>query len=144
MCYTAEYLLKVSTNKKVSAMKNTKTLKKQKLIKGNILSDQCPSREILNHVTSRWGVLILFALSDGEVKRFSELRRQIQGISEKMLTQTLKTLEADGFVNRHAYNVIPPVVEYSLTPNGKEIACKVIDLVGWIEDNLVKVLRKRA
>ena len=108
---------------------------KQKFDRGDLFSDQCPSREVLSHVTSKWGVLIFFALSEGEVKRFSELRRQIKGISEKMLTQTLKLLEQDEFILRTPYDVIPPYVEYSLTKKGLEVAKHVIGLAEWIEAN---------
>ena len=77
----------------------------------------CPSRTVLDHVTSKWGVLILLALSEGE-QRWSDLRRRAEGISEKMLAQTLKTLERDGLVRRDAQPVIPPRVDYSLTDRG--------------------------
>lgn len=113
---------------------------KKDLKKGYVLSDKCPSRDILKHISSRWGTLVMISLSDGEIKRFSELRRHIQGISEKMLGQTLKLLEADGLVLRHSYDIVPPVVEYSLTDLGKELAEKVIDLSDWIENNLFYIL----
>lgn len=105
----------------------------------NVLMAQCPSREILNNVTSKWGVLIFHVLAKSEVKRFSEIRREIEGISEKMLTQTLKALEADHFIIRKSYNVVPPYVEYSLSPSGKDVADRVINLVQWIESNLNKI-----
>ena len=105
---------------------------------GNVFAHQCPSRLILNHVTSRWGVLVLVALLEG-THRFSELRRKITGVSERMLAQTLQQLEADGFVAREAKPVVPPHVEYSLTPLGQEIGVKVRDLVVWIEGNLGRI-----
>jgi DNA-binding HxlR family transcriptional regulator len=108
--------------------------------RGEVFSTQCPSREILNHVTSRWGVLVLTALMDG-THRFSELRRKIDGVSEKMLAQTLQQLELDGFVNRVSYPVVPPHVEYSLTPLGKQIGAQVDSLVDWIETNLPKIMK---
>ncbi len=108
--------------------------------RGEVFSTQCPSREILNHVTSRWGVLVLTALMGG-THRFSELRRKIDGVSEKMLAQTLQQLEADGFVERIAYPVVPPHVEYSLTPLGKQIGAQVDSLVDWIESNLPKIMK---
>ena len=77
---------------------------------GEVLSSECPSREILEHVTSKWAVLILKSLSEG-VLRFSELRKRIEGVSEKMLAQTLKTLEQDGFILRTVYPEVPPKVE---------------------------------
>src|SRR5688572_32937285 len=76
----------------------------------------CPSRTVLDHVMSKWGLLVLLSLSDGEARRWSELRRRAEGVSEKMLAQTLRTLVADGLVLRDARPVVPPHVEYSLTP----------------------------
>ncbi|MDX2850633.1 MULTISPECIES: helix-turn-helix domain-containing protein [Streptomycetaceae] len=102
----------------------------------------CPSRVILEHVTSRWGVLVLAALIDGTL-RFSELRRTVGGVSEKMLAQTLQTLERDGFVHREAHPVIPPRVEYSLTPLGKEAADQVWALARWSEDRTGQVIAAR-
>lgn len=104
----------------------------------NVLSADCPSRSILNHVTSRWGVLVLVALR-GTTLRFSALRRRIDGVSERMLALTLQTLEADGFVSRRALDVVPPHVEYSLTPTGEEISRQVSALARWIEDNLHRI-----
>jgi len=92
----------------------------------------CPSRLVLEHVTSRWGVLVLAALLERSY-RFSELRRTIGGVSEKMLAQTLQTLERDGFVHRDAKPVIPPRVDYSLTPLGVEAAEQVWALARWTE-----------
>ncbi|MEJ2043114.1 MAG: helix-turn-helix domain-containing protein [Reinekea sp.] len=109
--------------------------------RGNVLSDKCPSRDILKHVTSRWAVLIFMALKDGNTYRFSELRRTIQGVSEKMLAQTLQTLEQDGFVKRMSYPVVPPKVEYKLSTTGMAVAERVIGLVDWIEDNIMDILQ---
>lgn len=109
---------------------------------GNLFAEQCPSRDVLKHVTSRWGVLILVALQSG-THRFSDLRRKMGGVSEKMLAQTLQWLEADGFVNRIPYPVVPPHVEYSLTPLGEEVAVKVAALADWIEENLPRVMASR-
>lgn len=108
------------------------------VLRGNLFAQQCPSRQILTHVTSRWGVLILVALLEG-THRFSELRRRIGGVSERMLSQTLQWLEADGFVTRTAYPVVPPRVEYSLTPLGREISEQVRQLTDWIEENLGRI-----
>ena len=111
--------------------------------RGNVFAEQCPSREVLKHVTSRWGVLLLVALRDG-TQRFSDLRRKVGGISEKMLAQTLQWLEADGFVDRIAHPVVPPHVEYSLTPLGEELALKVEALADWIEFKLPEIMAARA
>ncbi|MBB4983713.1 DNA-binding HxlR family transcriptional regulator [Streptomyces sp. SFB5A] len=95
----------------------------------------CPSRLVLEHVTSRWGVLVLAALLERSY-RFSELRREIGGVSEKMLAQTLQTLERDGFVHRDAKPVIPPRVDYSLTPLGEGAARQVWELARWTEQQV--------
>lgn len=107
--------------------------------RGMVFSAECPSRAILNHVTSRWGVLVLVALHGG-THRFSELRRKIDGVSEKMLAQTLQQLEQDGFIDRVAHPVVPPHVEYSLTALGEEIGSQVESLIEWIEINLPKIM----
>lgn len=104
----------------------------------DVLIALCPSRRILNHVTSRWGTLVLIALRH-ETMRFSVLRRRIGGVSERMLAQTLQTLEKDGFVSRRSYEVVPPHVEYSLTPLGREVAEKVTSLARWVEENLARI-----
>lgn len=114
-----------------------------RLARGDVLSERCPSRDVLNHVTSRWGVLVLIALLDGKC-RFSELRRKINGVSERMLAQTLQRLEGDGFVLRKAYPVVPPHVEYSLTSLGREISQHVKELADWIELNMDKIESVRA
>lgn len=111
--------------------------------RGAVFSQNCPSREILNHLTSRWGVLVLIALLEKD-HRFSDLRRKIDGVSEKMLAQTLQTLEADGFVNRFSHPVVPPRVDYSLTPIGREVAVKVRDFADWVEVNIGRILTARA
>ena len=111
-------------------------------VRGDLFAEACPSREILKHVTSRWGVLLLVALLAG-THRFSDLRRKIGGVSEKMLAQTLQWLEADGFVLRVQYPVVPPHVEYSLTPLGQEVALRVRDLADWIEVKLPEILDAR-
>jgi DNA-binding HxlR family transcriptional regulator len=109
---------------------------------GEILARDCPSREVLNHVCSRWGVLVLVVLLDG-MHRFSELRRKIGGVSEKMLSQTLQNLEQDGFLDRKALPVVPPHVEYRLTPLGEEVAMQVNGLTTWIEQNLPRIMDAR-
>jgi len=109
------------------------------LARGDLFAEKCPSRDVLKHVTSRWGVLLLVALLAG-THRFSELRHKVNGISEKMLAQTLQWLEGDGFVERISYPVVPPHVEYTLTPLGQEIGKKVESLADWIETNLPAIL----
>lgn len=110
--------------------------------RGELLNVDCPSREVLKRVTSRWGVLVLIALSN-ETLRFSALRRKIGGVSEKMLAQTLQHLEEDGFIDRIAYPVVPPHVEYKLTPLGKEVQEQVEGLALWLEENLHRIMEQR-
>jgi DNA-binding HxlR family transcriptional regulator len=109
--------------------------------KFDVLSARCPSRKVLNHVTSTWGSLILIVLLEKKY-RFSELRKRIDGVSEKMLSQTLRILESDGFVLKKDYQEIPPKVEYSLTTLGKGVAEHVRTLGNWVEKNLSKVGQK--
>jgi DNA-binding HxlR family transcriptional regulator len=104
-----------------------------------ILPAACPTRTVLDHITSKWGVLILSALSE-RPRRWGELRRVVQGVSEKMLAQTLRTLEGDGFVRRDAQATIPPRVEYSLTSRGIELAARLRPLMEWIADNADDIL----
>jgi DNA-binding HxlR family transcriptional regulator len=107
-----------------------------------VYSKTCPSRAVLEHVTSRWGCLALAALRE-RTYRFSELRRRIDGVSEKMLAQTLQTLERDGFVLREAYPEIPPRVEYSLTPQGREAAELVTGLLSWVEQRMPQIIESQ-
>lgn len=113
-----------------------------KIPRGDLFAAACPSRQILNHVTGRWGSLVLVVLLDGTL-RFSELRRRIGGVSERMLAQALQDLESDGFVTRHAHPVMPPRVDYSLTPMGYEIGLHVRELADWVEGNLPRILGHR-
>jgi DNA-binding HxlR family transcriptional regulator len=106
---------------------------------GNVLAADCPSRGVLNHLTNRWGTLVMVALATGP-HRFAELRRKVGGVSERMLSQTLKDLEADGFVLRTAHPVVPPHVYYELTPLGQEAAVHVVALASWIEGALPGIM----
>jgi len=109
---------------------------------GQVLSNECPSREILEHLTNKWSVLVLRCLSEG-VHRFSELKQRIEGVSEKMLAQTLKMLEQDGFILRTVYPVVPPKVEYQLTITGSQAAEKIYYLIGWVERSLPEILENK-
>lgn len=111
--------------------------------RGDLFVVGCPSREVMRHVTSSWGVLVLIALQAG-TRRFSELRRKVGGVSERMLAQTLQWLEGDGLVERRSFPVVPPHVEYSLTPLGREAAERVAALADWIEANLARILDRRS
>lgn len=109
-------------------------------MQGDLFAGPCPSRQILKHVCSQWGVLVLIALQGEAVMRFSELRKKLDGVSEKMLSQTLQALIGDGFVSRTSYPVVPPHTEYRLTPMGQEVSEHVGRLTCWIESNLHRVV----
>jgi len=109
------------------------------VVPDGVLSAGCPSRVVLDHVMSRWGVLVLVALVDGTL-RWGELRRTVQGISEKMLAQTLQTLERDGLVHREALPVIPPHVEYSLTPLGHGLVERLAPLLEWVAEHAPSIV----
>ncbi|MBX9422699.1 MULTISPECIES: helix-turn-helix domain-containing protein [Streptomyces] len=104
----------------------------------DVFARACPSRGTLEHVTGRWGSLTLGALYDGTF-RFNELRRRIDGVSEKMLSQTLHALERDGLVHREAQPVNPPRVDYRLTPLGREVAERLIGLIALVEGRMPQV-----
>lgn len=104
----------------------------------------CASREVFQHVTGRWGALVVVALDGGDTAmRFGELRRRVDGISDRMLSQTLTQLERDGIVVRSVRSAIPPHVEYALTPLGRDVAEPLATLVSTIEDQLGRVLQAR-
>jgi len=111
-------------------------------IVGNLYAAPCPTRTVLDHITARWSMLILVLLLERK-RRFSELARMIGGVSEKMLAQSLRSLEEDGFVQRTVYPTKPPSVEYCLTPLGAEMAPHVRSLTKWVEQNLETVLAHR-
>jgi DNA-binding HxlR family transcriptional regulator len=104
----------------------------------DVFSRACTSRQALEAVTGRWGVLTVAGLRDGAV-RFNALRRRIDGVSEKMLAQTLQTLERDGMVTRVVRTAIPPHVEYSLTDLGRRVADRLVDLIDVLEDAVDEV-----
>ena len=100
------------------------------------LDTSCPATRLLvEHVTSKWGVLVLLTLGE-QTLRWSELKRAIEGVSEKMLIQTLQTLERDGLVRREAMPVVPPHVEYSLTADGREAGALLAPLVSWAQQHV--------
>ncbi|MCM2412399.1 MULTISPECIES: helix-turn-helix domain-containing protein [unclassified Streptomyces] len=114
---------------------SVRNVEREPVRRPDVREPMCPSRLVLEHVTSRWGVLVLAALLERSY-RFSELRREVGGVSEKMLAQTLRTLERDGFVDRDAKPVIPPRVDYTLTGMGREAAEQVWALARWSERHL--------
>ncbi|MEI2265908.1 winged helix-turn-helix transcriptional regulator [Erwinia sp. CGal63] len=123
--------------------KNSLISLRDKLQRGELLNSDCPSREVLKRLTSRWSLLVLLALEERTL-RFGELRRKIGGVSERMLAQTLRFMEEDGFVERIDYEVIPPHVEYRLSPLGHEARDRVTGLADWIETNLQQIIANRS
>ena len=99
----------------------------------------CPSRAVLEHVTGRWGALTLGALTGGP-RRFNELRRRIDGVSQKVLAQNLQNLERDGLVERNEISTFPLHVEYALTPVGRDVAERLVDLFGLLQSKMPDVL----
>jgi DNA-binding HxlR family transcriptional regulator len=108
----------------------------------DVFARDCTSRELLVDVVGKWAVLALLALDEGGY-RFNALRRRVQGVSEKMLAQTLQTLERDGLVEREVVTAIPPRVEYALTALGARVAAQVRGLVELLEDAVPHVVEAR-
>jgi len=103
----------------------------------------CPSRRLLDRIGDRWTVLIVGALDAGP-RRFTEIATDVDGISQKMLTQTLKSLERDGFVKRTAYPVVPPHVEYELTDLGRSLQHPLRALKRWALENMDGVVERQS
>ena len=111
-------------------------------MKWDVYNERCPTRLVLDRIADKWTVLIIGAL-DEKTKRFGELRREIGGVSQKMLTQTLRGLERDGIVARKVYASVPPKVEYSLTELGRTLVGILEAIAHWSENNIDDVLRAR-
>lgn len=114
-----------------------------KNIKETVFVD-CPIRNVLARICDKWSLLIIYTLNGSPTLRFNALRKKIPDISQKMLTSTLRTLEADGYVSRQVYAEVPPKVEYSLTPRGQSFIPIMDNLVWWAQDNMAAVLKERA
>lgn len=109
----------------------------------NVLSQDCESRQALDRIADKWTCLIVYALLDGP-RRNGELKRMIEGISQKMLTQTLRSMESDGLVQRTVIDVIPPHVEYGLTPLGESLTAPLVAICRWAMDHLPELQAARA
>ncbi|MER6392840.1 helix-turn-helix domain-containing protein [Streptomyces sp. NPDC001523] len=109
----------------------------------DVYSAKCPTRQVLDHVSGKWTILVVDALLEGTM-RYTELSRRIEGVSQKMLTQTLRSLEGDGFVTRTVYPTIPPRVEYELTGLGRSLAEPITALRQWTETHINEIERARA
>ena len=106
-------------------------------------AESCPVRNVLNRIGDKWSILVILLLGDLNVLRFNELHRNIGTISQKMLTVTLKTLEADGLVTRTIYPQVPPKVEYELTQRGRSLLPIIQDLVSWANENMDDIKESR-
>ena len=104
---------------------------------------RCPIRNVLSRIGDKWSMLVLFTLENNECQRFKELQRNIPDISQKMLTATLKTLEADGLVRREAYAEVPPRVEYSLSDKGRSLLPLINNLLAWAIENMDGIIASR-
>lgn len=107
------------------------------------LYPNCPIRNVLSRVGDKWSMLVLFTLESNNNQRFKELQRNIPDISQKMLTTTLKMLEADGLILRVAFSEIPPRVEYSLTKKGESLLPLINNLISWASDNMEDIMESR-
>jgi DNA-binding HxlR family transcriptional regulator len=105
----------------------------------DVYEDRCPTRLVLDRIADKWALLILDRLDDGPV-RFNHIRRDIKGISQKVLSQTLKKLERDGLVSRTVFATVPVTVEYALTPLGRTLTETVAAIAHWAEHNMDAVL----
>jgi DNA-binding HxlR family transcriptional regulator len=108
----------------------------------NVLDQNCESRQALERIADKWTCLVVYALLNGPL-RHGELRRTIEGISQKMLTQTLRSMEADGLVRRTVVDVIPPHVEYSLTELGQTLSEPLVAICRWAMDHLPEMQAAR-
>ncbi len=107
------------------------------------LYPNCPVRNVLSRIGDKWSMLVLFTLEKNRSRRFKELQRNIPDISQKMLTATLKNLEADGLVLRQVFSEIPPRVEYSLTDKGNSLLPLIDSLMSWATDNMDDIIKSR-
>ena len=107
------------------------------------LYPNCPIRNVLSRVGDKWSMLVLFTLESNDNQRFKELQRNIPDISQKMLTATLKMLEADGLIRREVFPEVPPRVEYSLTKKGKRLLPLIDNLLSWASENMEDIIESR-
>lgn len=107
------------------------------------LYPNCPIQNVLSRVGDKWSMLVLFTLESNDTQRFKELQRNIPDISQKMLTATLKMLEADGLIRREVFPEVPPRVEYSLTKKGKSLLPLIDNLLSWASENMEDIIESR-
>lgn len=104
-------------------------------IVGDVFTAACPSRMVLGRVSNKWSLLLIDALGKGEMRN-GELMRRIEGVSQKMLTQTLRELEEMNLVERHVFDAVPPHVEYRLSPLGELLRTVISQVDRWVENHL--------
>ena len=121
---------------------NEQEKSKNKEIRDALFPD-CPIRNILARVGDKWSLLVLYNLQHREPVRFKELQRMIPDISQKSLTQTLRTLEEDGFVHREVFAEVPPRVEYNLTPRAYSFLPLVENMNRWAKENMEDIIADR-
>ena len=112
-------------------------------ITDKIIQD-CPIRNVLAHICSKWSLLVIYVMHQSDSIRFNALNRAIPDISQKVLTSTLRSLEADGFVTRQVYAEVPPRVEYSLTDRARSFLPLVESMIAWAQDNMAGILKDRS
>lgn len=120
-----------------------KTVVESSGLPADAYSAKCPTRQVLDHIAGKWTILVVDALLEGTM-RYTDLNRRIEGVSQKMLTQSLRSLEADGFITRTVYPTIPPRVEYDLTTLGRSLAGPITALRQWAETHINEIERARA
>jgi DNA-binding HxlR family transcriptional regulator len=118
-------------------------MREELTVQPNVLDQKCESRQALDRIADKWTCLVVYALVHG-ARRHGELRRAIDGISQKMLTQTLRSMEADGLVHRRVIDVIPPHVEYSLTLLGETLTEPLVAICRWAMEHLPELQAARA
>lgn len=123
-------------------MMNEKKEQNSKDIRDALFID-CPIRNVLARVGDKWSLLVLYNLQHKVPMRFKELQRQIPDISQKSLTQTLRTLKEDGFINREIFPEVPPRVEYSLTPRAHSFLPLVENIINWAKENMEEIIADR-
>ncbi len=115
----------------------------EKIIENFTISANCPARNVLDRIGDKWSILIIMILGQNGTMRFNEINKTIGDISQKMLTVTLRTLEADGLVSRQIFPEIPPKVEYKLTDMGISLVPHINNLVGWANENIEEIRSTR-
>lgn len=111
------------------------------MLRGQVFDSNCRSRDVLARITGKWSILVLIALGAGTM-RFAELRRRVNGISERMLAETLRQLTSHNLVERRSLPVVPPHVEYTLTPLGHDAAEHLVQITDWIETNIAELIER--